>query len=65
MGLADNDNISIQTVGGQHTIAVAVGMLMKRNQCGRVDALDTLRAMAEQGGFDLVDAASVVIHTKI
>ncbi|PYE13560.1 hypothetical protein DFR67_116114 [Williamsia limnetica] len=58
------DTISIQTVGGRHTIAVAAGMLMERNQFERVDALDTLRVMAEQGGFDLVDAASVVINTK-
>jgi hypothetical protein len=60
-----SDNSPAQPTGAQHTIAMAVGMLMQRNQIERIDALDTLWGIADQDGFDLVDAASVVINTKI
>lgn len=49
----------------QHIIAMAVGMLMERKQISHSEAIHLLLDLAESGQFDLVDAANIVINTKI
>jgi AmiR/NasT family two-component response regulator len=48
----------------QHIIAIAVGMLMEREQISQDEALHLLLELAKSDNFDLVDAAGIVINTK-
>ncbi|MBA4024340.1 MAG: hypothetical protein C0482_18455 [Gordonia sp.] len=49
----------------QHIIAMAVGMLMERKQIPHDEALRVLFELANSDKFDMVDAANIVINTKI
>lgn len=47
-----------------HSIAIAVGMLMERANLSHGDALERLVDLARTDRVRLIDAASIVIHTK-
>jgi AmiR/NasT family two-component response regulator len=64
VGFPRNRDIGVE-LDEQHIIAMAVGMLMEREQISHSEAVHLLLDLAKSGRFDLVDAANVVINTKI